>query len=296
VGSHDHSVRFGHTFLVVTQLGGRLVSTNQATGGTDVSFKTRLLAGAGSLALVGSMLGVAAPAAHAQPVVIGNCQGQAFLTTIFNASGTPGSLTDQTQESITGKFRLLKNVNTKTVISGQCTGAARPSDPIGQPVLPLTPKAVSGKLFGNLSCATGIAKTVDANIGNQWPMSGKVNFTMSQLNALGKPYLIQMQLGMLGFQAGQPDVLDLAGIVLKGVNVGATVTGSIWFNPVAPDATDGAGDLYDTGWMLDSAVAAGCEDAIPGNAAITNALSGSGLGMPSGFGSIAPGLIFQFGA
>jgi hypothetical protein len=266
-------------------------------GENNVSLKTRLLAGAGSLALAGSMLGVAAPAAHAQPTVIGNCEGQALLATFSSeATKLPISLGDQTQVGVVVKTKLLKSVVTKTAIAGVCNATYRPGDPSGAagPVLGLTPKAVAGKLIGNAGCATGAGIAAYANAALQWPLSGKVTFTNTQLTPNGKPAQIQLQLGVLGFDPIIQDAINLTGIVLKGGNVGADVTGQIWFNPVKADTTGGAGDLHDTGWELDLAAALGCQDAVVGNANIPQVVAGGGS-LVSGIGSVVPGIIFQVG-
>jgi hypothetical protein len=259
--------------------------------------KTRLLAGAGSLALAGSMIGVAAPAAHAQPTVIGNCAGQVLLATFYNSAGSAISLTDQTQLSVTVKTKLLKSKVTKTAIAGDCSSASRPGDainPAGGLVSPLTPKAVAGKLIGNAGCATGPAAiAVDATAAAQWPLSGKVTFTMTQLNSLAKPWQIQLQLGVLGFDTVVPDAINLTGLVLKGAAVGADVGGQIWFNP-AVLAPVGTGHL-DSGYDVDLASAVGCQDGTPNNASIVQVLAGGGVTTPSGLGSITPGILFSLG-
>jgi hypothetical protein len=267
-------------------------------GDNNVSLKTRLLAGAGSLALAGSLIGVAAPAAHAQPTVIGNCAGQLLLGTFFNSAALPVSLGDQTAISITAKTKLLKDKVTKTAIAGDCSSATRPGqaeNPAGGLVSPLTPKAVAGKLVGNAGCATGAGIPVDATAAAAWPLNGKVTWTMTQLNALAKPWQIQADIATLGFDPLQQDVLNVGGIVLKGAAVGATVTGSFWFTPVALAVLPSNG-FMNSGYDLDLASAAGCADATPGNAAINQVLvGGGGATTISPIGGIATGPIFQLG-
>jgi hypothetical protein len=261
-----------------------------------VSLKTRLLAGASALAVAGGMVGLAAPAAHAAPTPIGGCGGSVFLGTFYNSAGVLTPLGDQTAIGTTVKTKLLKDQTTKVAIAGDCSTAVRPGDPIhpaGGLVSPLTPKAISAKLVGNASCASGAGIPVDATAAAAWPLNGKVTWTMTQLNDLAKPYQIQADIAVLGFDPLQADVIDVGGIVLKGAAVGATVTGSVWFDPVAKT---GGPTGYNTGYELDLAQAAGCADGTAGNAAISQVLSGGGGGTSTSLlGSTANGMSFSLG-
>jgi hypothetical protein len=252
-----------------------------------------MVVGASTLALAaGGMLGVAMPAAHAAPTVIGGCGGQVGLGTI-----TP-ALTDQTQIGVVAKTKLLKDLTTKTAIAGDCSSATRPGDPInpaGGLVSPLTPKAFAASLTGNASCANGAtAQAVDATAAAAWPLNGKITWTMTQLNALGKPYAIQAGVEALGFNAAAgPDVLDLGGVVLKGAAVGAIVSGNVWFDPVAKT---GGPTGYNTGYELDITPALGCADGTAGNASISTVLiGGGGASATSLLGSTATGVAFSLG-
>src|SRR5262245_33051409 len=265
-------------------------------GGKDhVSLKTRLLAGAGTLALAGSMIGVAAPAAHAQVTPVGGCGGAIILATFYDSTGAVlKPLTDVTAIGTTAKTKLLKDITTKTAIGGDCSSAVRPGDPIhpaGGLVSPLTPKAAAAKLVGNASCAPAAD---DPAAAAAWPLNGKITYTMTQLNDLAKPYQIQADISVLGFDPVQADVVNLAFIVLKGAAVGANVSGGIWFDPVAllPKCDPGLPGAYNTGYGLNIAPAAGCQDGVPGNAAIDMVMSGGGGATDTSLlGSVAPGLI-----
>lgn len=253
--------------------------------------KTRLLAGASTLAIAGSMFAMAAPAAHAAPTVVGGCGGQVALGTITPALG------DQTQIGVVAKTKLLKDLTTKTAIAGDCSSAVRPGDPIhpaGGLVSPLTPKAEAASLLGNASCANGAtAQAADATAAAAWPLNGKITYTMTQLNALGKPYAIQADIEGLGFNPAGPDLLDVGGIVLKGAAVGAIVSGNIWFDPVAKT---GGSSGYNTGYELDLTNALGCADGTPGNASIGTVLvGGGGASSTSLLGSTASGPVFSLG-
>jgi len=256
-----------------------------------VHLKTRLLAGASTLAIAGSMFAMAAPAAHAAPTVIGNCQGQIALGTL-----TP-AITDQTQIGVVAKTKLLKDLTTKAAISGDCSSASRPGAPEapgGGLISPLTPKAEAASLLGNTGCANGAtAVAADGTAAAAWPLNGKITYTMTQLNALAKPWAIQADIETLGFNAGAgPDVLDVGGIVLKGAAVGAIVSGNIWFDPVSKT---GGTSGYNTGYELDLTNALGCADGTPNNATISTVMIGGGATSPSLLGSTASGPVFSLG-
>jgi hypothetical protein len=224
---------------------------------------------------------------------VGACMGQALLGTFFNSTGTAAPLSDVTQIGVTVKTKLLKDLSTKTAIAGDCSAAVRPGDgihPTGGLVSPLTPKAVAAKLVGNASCAT---TANDPNAAAAWPLNGKITWTMTQLNALAKPYQIQASVAILGFDPAGPDVVDVGGIVLKGVAVGANVSGSLWQDPVTKT---GGTNGYNTGYELDLAGAASCADATPNNANVAQVLIGGGAGTATSLlGSTASGISFSLG-
>jgi hypothetical protein len=229
--------------------------------------------------------------------VVGSCTGQVLLATFFDAvSKAATTLGDQTVANIGLKTKLLKDQTTKQAIAGDCSAAVRPGDPIhpaGGLVSPLTPKAVAGKLIGNAGCASGAGIPADANAAAQWPLSGKVTWTMTQANDLVKPYQIQAQVSIRGFDPVQADVVNLGGLVLKGAAVGASVSGSLWQDPVA---LTGGPTGYNTGYELDLAQAAGCANGTPGDASISSVLIGGGAGSATSLlGSNADGVIFTVG-
>jgi hypothetical protein len=262
-----------------------------------LKLKTRVLGAVSTLALAGGMVAIAAPAANATPTVIGGCQGQVGLATLTPAIG------DQTQLNVVIKTKLLKDVTTKTAISGDCSSASRPGDainPAGGLVSPLTPKAMAASLIGNTGCAQGAAIPVDATAAAAWSPSGKITVTMTQTNALAKPWQIQADISFLGSDPSQPtgDVIDVGGIVLKGAAFGAAVSGSIWQAPATllPKGDPGQPGVYNTGYGLDLVSALGCADATPGNATIgTTLFGGGGSSANSPLGSVAQGLIFSLG-
>jgi hypothetical protein len=265
--------------------------------------KSKLLAGASTLVMAGGMIGIAAPPAHAVVTHVGDCGGSVALVKL--ASTTKGvGLTDQTQQvKITGA--IAKDQTSKTAVNGggTCSGVIRPGDlhvPNGAHS-GLTAKAEAISFLGNTSCANGAtAVAADATAANAYPPNGKITWTFNQTyvdltTALVHPYKMQADVALLGFNPTPgPDVVDVGGIVLTGLNAGATVSGSIWEDPVA--LTHGASG-YNTGYELDLATAAGCADGTPNNANILIVLSGGGgASATSLLGSNLPNsLSFDFG-
>jgi len=229
------------------------------------------------------LAGLASPA-QAAPTPVGACTGQVLLGTF-----TP-ALKDVEQIGVSNAVKLLADQTTKVKIAGDCSSATRVGDPInpgGGFVSPLTPKAVAGKLLGNFGCEAAFATPA------AWAPNGKITFTMTQLNALAKPYVVQTDVQATGAGTGGPDTINLRGIVLKGAAVGGQVTGDVWFDPVSK--TGGASG-YNTGYELDIVQAIGCQDGNPNTALIPTVLIGGGAATSTSLiGSTAGGLLFTLG-
>jgi len=226
---------------------------------------------------------------------IGSCTGQVGLVTFYNSAKVAAPLTDVTQIGVTAKTKLLKDLNTKATIGGTCVAPPRTGDPnIPAPGGPVTPKAVSASLVGNASCA---APADDPNAAAAWPLNGKMTFTMNEkytdlVSAKLKPYSIQTDISLLG-PGASPDVVNIGGIVLKGLAVGATVSGSIWQDPVAKT---GGTSGYNTGYELDLAAGLGCADSTPNNASVATTMFGGGDGSSTSLiGGTAEGVKFTLG-
>jgi hypothetical protein len=190
---------------------------------------------------------------------------------------------------------VLSDISTKAKLGGSCTAPPRTGDPnIPPPGGAVHPKSIASKLVGNASCA---APADDPNAAAAWPLNGKMTFTMTEtyvdgVTAKTKPYQLQANIAILGQGAG-PDVLNVGGIVLKGLGVGATVSGDIWQDPVTKT---GAPSTYNTGYELDLAAAAGCADSTPNNASIATTMFGGGDGSSTSLiGSTAEGIKFTLG-
>jgi hypothetical protein len=255
-----------------------------------VRLKTRVLGGASALAIAGSMLAMTAPAAHAAVTPAGSCGGQVGLAKIVPPLG------DQTQPVVI-TTALLKDLTSKTAISGTCNNLVQaPQLNATNGAVPATlhPKAFASKLAGNSSCANGAAAmAADATAGTAYPINGKITVTMTELNALAKPWQIQEYVSLLGFNAAGPDVVDLGGIIIKGPSVGGAVSGNIWEDPVTKT---GGTSGYNTGYELDLTNALGCADGTPNNASIAQTMFGGGsTSSTSLLGSTAVGTSYQFG-
>jgi hypothetical protein len=268
-----------------------------------VKLKKRVLATASVLGIAGGVVAVGAPGADAAITPIGGCTGQLGLGTFYDSANVLTPLGDQTALGVTIKAKLLKDLVAKTAIAGDCSSATRPGDPINPPgglVSPLTPKALSAKLVGNASCASGAtAEAVDATAAATWPPNGKISWTMSQLNALSKPYQIQANVVFTGENPAGPDAVNLAGIVLKGAAVGGQVGGAIWQNPAIKLAKTDPGypGHLNSGYAVDFANLIPCADGTPGNASVAQVLfGGGGATSTSAIGTAGvPGVAFFHG-
>jgi hypothetical protein len=317
----------------------RLDQAENDKGDNALKLKGKVLAGAGALAMAGGLVGVAAPAAHASvvltPVVInttsgpqtvGSCQNSVQLVKLSTPVKGQG-LGDQTRDNVKAAGALAKDQSTKLVVNGggTCSGVT----PHGDKHIPfptndsqgesnLTPKAAAVSLLGNASCAQDAPaspgpatfdKENDATANNAYPLQGKITWTFNETynnltTGLPSPYKMQADVTVIGFSTNPatPDVINIGGTVLTGVNAGAKVSGSVWFDPVLKDGGSGG---YNTGYDIDLASAVGCQDdasaGLPpsdpsvNDANLTTVLSGSGSTTPSILGSVVPGLSFSFG-
>jgi len=277
-----------------------------------LKLKSKVLASTGALVMASGLIGVAAPAAHAVVTNAGTCENSVSLIKLTTPVKGVG-LGDQTLDNVKAAGGLAKDQTSHLVVNngGTCSGRTPHGDkhipfpPSGSNVVTgLTAKAQATSITGNASCAQGNDIANDATAANAYALHGKITWTFNQtyndlLTNLPKPYKMQAMVSVLGFSQVNADAIDVGGIVLSGVNAGATVSGGVWFDPVLK--TGGASG-YNTGYELDLAAAAGCADdpVGPPGAALNDAnigtvLSGSGATSPSLLGSVVNGLSFDFG-
>jgi ribosomal protein S28E/S33 len=297
-----------------------------------LKLKSKVLAGASALAMAGGLIGVAAPAAHAAvvltPTVItpggfhsGECVNTVQLVKLTTPVKGVG-LGDQTRDAVKAAGNVAKDQTSKLAVNGggQCSGVT----PHGDKHIPfpgsgsqgesnLTAKSAAVSITGNASCAQDAPASPgpptfdvenDATAANAFPLSGKITWTFNEtyvdlISLLVKPYKMQAMVEVLGFTGTVGDVIDVGGIVLSGVNAGAIVSGSVWFDPVAK--TGGASG-YNTGYEIDLGSAVGCQDDLTAgpdpnvnNANIGTVLSGGGPATLSLLGSSTAGLQFDMG-
>jgi hypothetical protein len=285
-----------------------------------LKLKGKVLAGASALAMASGVIGLAAPAAHAAVTTVGSCTGQVSLVKLTSPVKGQG-ITDQTVRGDKATGALAKALPAKTPIGGSCSGVYRagdthvPSSAVGggnTTVGPTAALTMATSVSGNASCANGAgAQAVDATKNDAYPLSGKITIKLAQtytdnVTLATKNFTTQVDIQALGFDAVQPDVLSIGGIVLSGVNAGALVetaqTGTasnVWFNPVvkAPTGTDPNTTMFNTGYNLDLGNAANCANNVPNDVNLTLVLlGGGGTSGTSGLGSPTNGLIFEFGA
>lgn len=263
-----------------------------------MNLKTRAIGAVGALAFAGGMLAAVAPAAHATDTPAGGCIGSKSVGKLV-----PG-LGDQTAP-VTISTSLLTDLSLVTPgkIGGACGGLLVPANNPGGPVPgTLNPKAIASKLTGLASCATtGAPQGADANYANRFAISGKQVITMTQTDTLLKPWQIQTWVTIKGFDPAYLDIVDVTGIVIKGPSVGATVSGSLYEDPISKlGPTSNAGPIPPkpwasgyTGYALDITTGnpLGCSDTTPGNANITQVQVGDGTSL---LGNPASGLSFTY--
>jgi hypothetical protein len=270
------------------------------------------MAGTSALAIASGLITTAAPAAHAATTLVGSCQGFVALGKVTTAVKGVG-LGDQTN-FIKVSGNLAKDQTNNTAIPGNCDGITRPGDPhipYTGGLNALTPKSAAISLGGNVSCALGAtAQAADATAAAKYPLNGKVTWTFAQMytdliTAAPKAYKMQLDITVLGIgeHGNGLDVIELGGIVLSGVNAGATLTtyatdpnfaSSVWRDPVVKTGNPSG---YNTGYEADLGPAVlGCTDGTAGNANITQVLIGGGTSSATSLiGSSAKGFHFEFG-
>jgi len=247
-------------------------------------FAARLSVAVGFLAVSVASPAAFAPAAHASPVTLGVCVGQQGLVHYATPTVSYAPLTDQTQTSIKVRMGLLRDDN-NAVFSGGCAGSVRPGDrihPAGGDVGPLTPVYMNASLTGNLSCANGsAAQAADGTASAGWWASGAMTWTMQQHDDHGHPYRISALVTLTNpnFDTGPYDTVTVTGIVRSGVNFGATVSGTLWMDPVKLDSPFTLRALASS-YSLDLTDAANCADPVASNASVPFMMFGGGDGSP----------------
>jgi hypothetical protein len=261
--------------------------------------------------MAGGMIAMAAPSASAASTPAGTCQGGLVLGKI-----NPG-LTDTPQNEVI-TTSVLKDTTTKAAIGGTCTGMVQNAQDTainGAPPATVNVGAIATKLIGTSSCQSGETPA--------YPETGKqtTSSVSTQLNNAGKKWQIQAYITIQRFDPSALDVVDVSGLVAKGLSVGAVETGQYWENPVVK-STDPEGDgtnnatadganhnddnIFNSGYSVDDNYAlnvlVGClsgspQGEIPQTSAITQvAIGGGGATQNSPLlGSSASGSSFALG-
>ncbi len=218
------------------------------------------------------------------------CSGSQLLAKATGSDPANLGLTDQSHR-VTLSAGLLSNLATKAKIGGTCSGLVEPADNAGGAVpATLHPKTISLKVSGIGSCAsTTAAQTADALSASGFALSGKVSITMTELDSLGKAFQVQAYITVKGYTPGTTDQLDFTGLVIKGPDLGATVSGKLYLDPVtkiSPTPKTGNGYTFDSNGL------AHCGDATANNASVQLAQMGDGSSLANVTG--ASGLSFSY--
>lgn len=177
--------------------------------------KTRLFAGASTLALVGGLAAFAVPAhAAITPTVIGACTGAEALASIKTDAGT--GITNVLQNS---KISVKSITGQTMTCSGLLAGDGA-----------VDPGSLKSSIAGSASC--------DTSLTPPFPPSGKIGWS-----AAGGTVKEQ---GYVRFAGSDPainyyvDVINVHGLITKGAVAGADIDGGLFQNPTVKDKTTGA--------------------------------------------------------
>jgi hypothetical protein len=179
--------------------------------------------------MAGGMIAMAAPAASAAPTPAGSCTGALVLGKV-----NPG-LTDAPANLVI-TTSVLKDTTTKAAIGGTCNGTTLNNQDKalqGTPPASISVGAVATKLVGTATCQS-IGPDGVTPVPGTYPLTGKqtTSSVSTQLNNLGKKWQMQAYITIQGFDPSALDVVDVTGLVAKGLDVGAVETATYWENPV----------------------------------------------------------------
>jgi hypothetical protein len=107
-----------------------------------------------------------------------------------------------------------------------------------------------------------------------------MTWTMQQHDDHGHPYRITaaVTLSNPDLDSGPVDTVTVTGIVRSGVNFGATVSGTLWMDPVTRNITPFGLASRASSYTLDIVDAANCADPFASNAAVQYEMFGGGDG------------------
>jgi hypothetical protein len=273
--------------------------------------KPKKLLGVAVAALLATGAAAALVPTSAEAVVtnVGSCSGligigAAKSTTINPVTTKSFGLTDVDNRDISIKVKGMDPDETKPVSPdmGDCTFASGLSTPDSskKPVITGysgTHQVVkwSSKLFSpELDC-----DTTDTTDATEWPANGKLDITFADLNTAGKNQKLSAYVTIDGFTDPDDDpetpsdVVELHGLVIKGVAAGADVSGEVYFEPVFKDKTQTAFTPVYFGYQFDLSAGLGCTTPTQGDAEISAIQIGDGtsplLSLP------ASGISFSIG-
>jgi hypothetical protein len=223
-----------------------------------LSIKSKLIAGAGTLALVASGMAFAAPAANAATQTLVNCGTSTRIFASLNptlGSGDARYVKTSVKRndgavnhlSLTGaedfgpstsdatSCSVDAGIRTTNTATNSASGKDNPFDnqTNGQSTLSMGALTSIGKISGTSAGSASCNRsdvTLNGDYPVAYPLQGKIIYKYTQFDALAKQIQNQFYV-RLGADAADPDIthITLDGIVIKGPGVGGDVSATFAF-------------------------------------------------------------------
>ena len=200
-----------------------------------MNLKTRVLAGASSLAIAGSMVAgfAAAPAGAAVSTVL-TCTGMTQTAKLnpHLTSNTPRYV-KAGASGINGSCAVDAGISTENPATDSTKANPYDNQTNGHSTLTVLSNKV--KVAGSTSCNTADPAIVAANVyPNSYPLNGKQTIKFNELNEKFKNIQLQAFLYLTG-DVNNPTAVTAEGVVTKGPGVGGNVTEPFTFGPAVGD-------------------------------------------------------------
>ena len=198
-----------------------------------MNLKTRLVAGASTLAIAGSLLaGIAAAPAGAVVNTVLTCSGMTQTAKLNPALGSgDAKYTKASAKGINGGCIVDAGIRTNNPSSDSTKLNPFDDQTNGQAGLSVLSNKAS--LAGSASCNTA-DPGVDNDYPQAYPLNGKQTIKFNELNALFKNIQLQAYVYITSDEFN-PTLITALGVVTKGPGVGGNLTEPFTFGPAVGD-------------------------------------------------------------